>query len=289
MNVDYKMTPPKTAKDEIKHPKLAVEGVIPKLGSSILVVGKSGSGKSCLCHNLLKDPKFYGGAFDKIFIVSATGDTDDILDGLHVPENHIFSDLEEGSKAIDMLQKHQSEMIAKKGNGKAPQIGLVLDDCIGDNNFLQSAPFLRSFIASRHFNKTTFLCSQHLRKVPKICRLQAGMIVLFPSSQSETDTICDEYCPPGLNKKQFQAMLEDAWEQPYQFMSIHMKQPMATRYRKGLAQVYNLEEYKDKKKRNVRDAFGEVSGEPRQSKLSAFGRSSTSNWAGSFERQAEES
>jgi len=245
----YKMVPPKTQKDDIKHPELALKGVIPKLGSSWLIVGRSGSGKSVLIHNLIKDRKFYGGAFDKLFIVSATGETDDILEGLHVPDNHIFSNLGEGSKAIDLIQKHQSNMISKKGNGQAPQIGLILDDCIGDNDFITSAPFLRSFIACRHYNKTTFLASQHLRKVPKICRMQAGCIALFPSSQSETNTICDEYCPPGLSKYQFQCMLEDAWREPYQFMSIHMKQPLNLRYRKGLAEVYNLDDFKHLKKK----------------------------------------
>lgn len=294
MNVDYKMVPPKTAKDDIKHPELAMKGVIPKLGSSILVVGKSASGKSVLIHNLIKDPKFYGKAFDKIFIVSATGETDDILDGLNVPDSHIFSDLGEGAKAIDMLQKHQAEQISKKGNGKAQQLGLILDDCIGDNDFITSAPFLRSFIACRHFNKTTFLASQHLRKVPKICRMQAGMVVLFPSSQAETNTICDEYCPSGLTKYQFQCMLEDAWKEPYQFLSIHMRQPMATRYRKGLAQVYNLDDFKGlvNKKRtrgDVHDAFGTFGDERRQSKLSAVGRSTASDRSSSFERQTEES
>ncbi len=295
MNEVYKMTPPKTAKDDIKHPELALKGVIPKLGSSILIVGKSGSGKSVLIHNLIKDPKFYGNAFDKLFIVSATGETDDILDGLNVPDNHIFSDLGEGSKAIDMLQKHQSEQISKKGNGKAPQLGLILDDCIGDNDFITSAPFLRSFIASRHYNKTTFLASQHLRKVPKICRMQASMIVLFPSSQSETNTICDEYCPPGLSKQQFQCMLEDAWKEPYQFLSIHMKQPMATRYRKGLAQVYNLDSFKVIKKRSrdvsefAHNSIGAIGNEYRQSKLPANSRPTANNRSGTFERQIEES
>jgi hypothetical protein len=293
MNVKYDMEVPKTAKDQIKHPKLAEDGVIPKLGSSFLVVGKSGSGKTVVICNLLKQKHFYGGSFDKVFLISATGDCDDILDVLKIPEDHVFSDLAEGAKAIELIQKHQATSIEKKGNEKADQIGIILDDCIGDSKFIQSAAFLKSFIASRHHNQTVFLATQHLRKVSKICRMQASCIILFPSSQSETDTIIEEFCPPGLYKHQFQVMLEDAWAEPYQFISIHMKQPMATRYRKGLAEVYDLNLFKtiEKKKRpraneslTAINTVGPISGE---SQLSSSHTETVTN-PGSDQRQTAE-
>ena len=53
MDIKYTIEPVKTSKDEIKSPKLAELGVIPKINSSIIIVGKSGSGKSVLLHNLL--------------------------------------------------------------------------------------------------------------------------------------------------------------------------------------------------------------------------------------------
>ena len=75
MNKDYDIRPVKTSKDAIKHPKLSEEGVIPKLNCSTILVGKSGSGKSVLLHNLLTRKEFFHGHFDKIFLISPTGET----------------------------------------------------------------------------------------------------------------------------------------------------------------------------------------------------------------------
>ena len=49
----------KTIKDQIVHPKLSEDGVIRKLSTSTILVGRSGSGKSVLLHNLLTQPEFF--------------------------------------------------------------------------------------------------------------------------------------------------------------------------------------------------------------------------------------
>ena len=73
MNQVYNIDPPKTSKDEIKQPALADAGVIPKLNTSNIIVGKR-SGKSVLLQNLITKPEFYGNnVFDKIFLISPTG------------------------------------------------------------------------------------------------------------------------------------------------------------------------------------------------------------------------
>ncbi len=243
---DYKLEMPPTQKQKIKHPKSAEQGVIPKLGSSLMIIGKSGSGKSVLLYNLLHDKRFYNGAFDRIFLFSATGDVDDILDQLNLEPGQIFTDLKEGIEGLKMIQNHQKHEIATHGNVKALQYALVFDDVIGDSHFITSPPFLRSFIAPRHHNETTFLCSQHLRVVPKKCRMQASWIALFPCSKSEMETITEEYCPSFLSKRSFERMLEDVWKSsPFQFLSIHMKQPEDKKYRMGMTQVLDLEAYRN--------------------------------------------
>lgn len=72
MNKDYKIEPVRTSKDLIKHPALSEEMVIPKLCTSTILVGKSGSGKSVLLHNLMTRKEFFAGHFDKIFLISPT-------------------------------------------------------------------------------------------------------------------------------------------------------------------------------------------------------------------------
>ena len=80
MDKDYEIKPVATSKDQIKHPLLAEQGVIPKLNTSTILVGKSGSGKSVLLHNLLTRSEFFDKYkyFDNIFIISPTAECDDI-------------------------------------------------------------------------------------------------------------------------------------------------------------------------------------------------------------------
>jgi hypothetical protein len=56
--------------------------------------------------------------------------------------------------------------------------------------------FTRCFYQVRHVNCTTFICTQHFRKVPKICRLQANFVFFFQGSQAEVEIITEEYAPP---------------------------------------------------------------------------------------------
>jgi len=242
MNIEYKIEPPKTGKDKIKHPKLAEEGVIPKLGSSIILIGVTKSGKSVLLQNLLSRKEFYGNAFDQIFLISMAGD--DTLDSLDIPEECTFHDVKKAEAALKVIQTHQKTQIAKHGNHKASQFAIVLDDIIGESKFMKSSAVIQSFIANRHANETVFLCSQHLRSVPKVCRLQASFVCIFQCSRREQEVMIDEYCPPNLNAKQFTRLMEDVWTEPFQFLTIHRLWPLKERYRVGLGQAIDLDYYR---------------------------------------------
>jgi hypothetical protein len=215
-----------------------------KIQFAILIVGRSGQGKTTCMYNLIADKRFYGGFFDDMYLCSSTADVDDILNGLKIKDTHKFTDLKQAISALKLVQDAQKRDIAKNGPDKVKQLAIILDDCIGDIKFMNSASFRDSFIAPRHVNNTTFLSTQHLRRVPKIARMQAAMVIIFPCSLSEMDTVCEEYCPPGLHKLQFHKMLMDAWDEPFSFISIHNKQPMEKRFRKGIAKIFDLDHYR---------------------------------------------
>ena len=52
--MDLSIKPVKTSKDQIRQPKLSDLGVIPRLGSSSLLVGKSGCGKTTLAKEYIQ-------------------------------------------------------------------------------------------------------------------------------------------------------------------------------------------------------------------------------------------
>ena len=240
----YLIHPVKTSKDDIKQPLLAEEGIIPKLGSSIIISGKSGSGKSVLLYNLMTRKEFYLGAFSKIILISPTAEQDDVQLALKIPQSCIFTDLKQAVGALQIIERIQTTHIQKVGSGKARRICIIYDDVVGHTKFMNSPEFVGSFIRSRHWNCTTFLLTQSFMRVPRICRLQASFIVFFPLSRSEANTVIDEFCPPKTTAQQFERMLMEVLDEKYQFFVVNMRVPIPIRYRKGLGEIINLDEYK---------------------------------------------
>jgi nicotinamide riboside kinase len=238
----------KTEKDAIVQPRLAEMGIIPKINSSILLVGVSGSGKSTLCHNLVSDPRFYNGTktFDLMFLISPTGLADDVQKQLGIPDDQVFTDLhKEGVPALEKIQASQEEQIQKVGAKHAPKVLVIFDDVIGDQKFMREQAFVKSFIACRHFNMTSILCTQHYRRVPRVCRLQANWLAFFALSNTEVETLHEEHAPPNMSKKGFFRLCTETLAEPYSFLVVDMKAPWEKRFHKGLSEVINLDYYRE--------------------------------------------
>jgi hypothetical protein len=237
-----------TEKDKVKQPPLAKHklGIIPKFNSSLLLIGKSGSGKSTLLANLVSDKRFYGDkCFDLTFLISPTGEADDIQKSIKIPPNQVFTDIMgDGIPALAAIQAHQEKDIKENGAAKAKRILIIFDDVIGNEKFMREPAFVKSFIACRHYNCTTILCSQHFTRVPRVCRLQANYCAFFAVSNSEAELLAEEHGPPQMHKKQFLKMIDDTLKDPYSFLGINLKQPWETRFRKNLNEVINLDYYR---------------------------------------------
>ena len=244
MNKDYKIVPVKTEKDAITHPKLSMEGVIPKLMTSNVIVGKSGSGKSVLLHNLMTRANFYLGAFDRTILISPTGETDDVQKALKIKPSLIFTDMVEAVTVLEKIEELQEKAIKEKGAAKAPKICVIMDDCAGDCKFMASKAFINLFIKARHYNVTVWFLTQHWKRLPRIARLQASTIYFYAVSGAEVESLAEEFSPPGMNKKSFTRLIDDALREPYAFLTIDMKSPWPLRFRSGLATVIDLDKYR---------------------------------------------
>jgi ABC-type dipeptide/oligopeptide/nickel transport system ATPase subunit len=239
---EYTIEEKKTRKDDIIQPPDVEAGIIPPLGSSLILCGKSGSGKSTLLASLLNDEKgrFYTGFFDHVFLFSPTAGGDDIQKQYGVTENHVFTDLEESIEILQTIQEAQKEAVKQAGADKAPNYALIFDDIIGDTKFMNSKEFVKCFYQSRHINCTTFLCTQHYKRVPRVCRLQAGFVCFFKGSRSEVEMICEEFAPPLIHKDHFTAIVDGVTSKPYAFFTINMKVDWTERFRNCLWPVIHI-------------------------------------------------
>jgi hypothetical protein len=237
----------RTSKDQILNPKYSEANIVPKLGTSSVMNGTTGQGKSTLLTNIVSSKRFYGGSlpngedvFAHRFLISPTAEGDDVQKKLGIEEDCTYTNLEEAPELIQVLMDDQKEKIKETSSAMAPQVLLIYDDVISNPAFMRTDQFIKSFIASRHFNLTVFVCSQSWTAVPRRCRLQAKNIFFFASPLSEVELLCQEYCPPNMTKKQFFKMVDYCTSEPYSFLYINKSVQMEDRFRKRLGEVINL-------------------------------------------------
>ena len=243
-----------SAKSNIQNPPLSENDVIPKLGTSCIFNGTTGMGKSTLLANLVSDERFYGYnekmTFDHRFLFSPTAEGDDVQKKYSIDEGNTFTDLLEAPYIIGVIMEEQKKMVKEYGSDKAPQVLIIYDDVISNPDFMRADEFIKSFIASRHYNLTTMICSQSWTAVPRRCRLQARNIFFFASPQSEVELLALEHCPPRYSKKQFMSLVNWATYEPYSFLYINKSAQMKDRYHKNLDEIIDLDAFRKRVSQN---------------------------------------
>ncbi len=236
----------KSNKNKIKNPPRAETNIIPRLGTSCIFNGTTGMGKSTLMTNLLTQKRFYPmKTFTHRFLISPTAEGDDVQKALKIPRLNTFTNLKEAPYYLKIIMDAQKKKIKKKGSHKAPQILIIYDDVISDPLFMRTDEFIKSFIASRHYNLTVMLATQSWTACPRRCRIQARNIFFFAAPLSEVEKLCEEHCPPRFTKQQFFLMVAWATDRPYSFLYINKSVPMQDRFRKNLDQIINLDVFRN--------------------------------------------
>lgn len=238
MNRKYNLEVPKTSKDRIEQPQIALDGVLPKLHFSMLIVGSSGSGKSVLAYNIIN--QFYKDCFDMIILISPTGTSDDVQAALNLPRSRVITDLTLANDALKKIMQVQDETIKKEGYEKAKNILIYFDDVVSDYSFMNSNEVVTAFIRNRHYKFSTLLCSQYYKLIPRKIRMQSACNIFFNCSETEMNTIAEDFEPPGVTRKEFVRTLQDILASPYQFITIAMRSPWAERFRMGLAEIIHF-------------------------------------------------
>lgn len=240
-----------TSKDLIEQPRLAQDErmIIPRRGHSIIINGASGSGKSTLLSNYLTGKQFFGkceekpeGWFDEVFLFSPTADGDDVQKSYGIKKKHVYTDLDEAPELIKVILDSQKAKLS--GGGKAHKVGqfaVIFDDVIGETSFLGTKEFMQTFYMVRHRNCTTFICAQHYKKIPKVCRQQASFIHFFAGSAAEVEQVVEDFAPPLYSKNEFRDIVCEATKGKHAFLTICMKVDWEYRFRRNLDEFIKLD------------------------------------------------
>lgn len=216
--------------------------IINKFPSMLLCVGKSGSGKSNVIANMMMKKEFLGKFFDQVYLFSPTAKSDDLVEHLKLKKENIVDKLDKSAIVkLNKIVDDNTEKIKKNGiasTARNSKILIICDDCISHKLFIKSDILIMLATAGRHALISTIICTQSYTKVPRVIRLQAQGLIIFPSSNDEIELLADDLTPPNVSKKHFIEMIKYATDEPYSFLFVnHHVKNQRDKFRKNFNEI----------------------------------------------------
>ena len=198
----------------------------------LLVIGRTGSGKSGVLGNLLlrKDGLRNYYKPENIFIFSGSLKGDEklkiMIDELDIPESNLFNNFDEevGHVIYDEIVNNYNE---KVNNGEKPEHTLFIFDDLGFTNKMNKSKkdsmLDRIFCNGRKFLVSTVTLNQKMTQLSTCAREQASSVILFSSSNKQLDLVEADFNYLNTeknNRKQFFKMIKDNTADIHDFIII---------------------------------------------------------------------
>ena len=222
------------------HIKQGKSDVLPSLPLRVLFLGNSGSGKSNLISTLITDPRFYRGAFAKIYWFSPTAKIDDSLEPVreYIDDNLVQSQSEDPSfyevldtealaKIISRAKSVMEYLKKEKPRRKYADNTLIVVDDLADTVDHKAQMLVNQlFIKARHYGISTIISTQKLRLPLVTQAVRVNITALFVvgklRNQSDLwDGIIYEYSAL-VDKAKLLAAYKQATDIPYNFLYINL-------------------------------------------------------------------
>ncbi len=243
--------------------------ILPSHPFSMSLVAPKGSGKTTLLANLLTNPVFYKGTFERIIIMCPTAKADekytyimehevlgkskkkDVLpdkdlkhkaipvtdtdkkkkDELKINPADMVTDPEKFIPFLKDLRTEYTKLFEAEGKKALPKTLLLLDDCLG-LDILRNRTLINWLANTRHLNTSVIISLQRWCSIPKTIRLNCTYAIVFPIWDStEIKTIYDEN-GSKFNFKQFQELITDLFDASDRraFLCINNANPPSHRF-----------------------------------------------------------
>lgn len=241
-----RIVPIKTRAKELPQPKeMAKRGI--KHPFSCMIVGSSGSGKTTVGANMLRNKKMFYKYFHKVYLFSQTAGMDPTLQALKIPKEQIISK--------DMLENLENlvkncEFDMEESGGKiqnTDRVCVIFEDATAmPKKFLNSEAMLKCFCQNRHLNMSSIFIVHKYKAMPRTCRLQANHIFFFPGTNSEKKALMENVNSPRYpSKKEFELMLDEAFRPEKNnikpFLHANMKAKLEERFRKSFDSILDYD------------------------------------------------
>ena len=188
---------------------------LPKPVFRLLLIGKSGSGKSMIIANMILNKDWYwkngSPIWDQIYIMSPTISFDPVWKSL-TKEPKVL-------ERLSMTDKFDLNTIKGILNSGTRNLKLfILDDFISHVKKQQEMADL--FFRSRHINMSVVLVSQsYTSSIPKTIRLNASDYIIFDfGSEKERKIMKEELSTKEVSGEDFVNMMQWATEDKFEFL-----------------------------------------------------------------------
>ena len=238
----YDIVPIETDKTKLPQKASSKQNITPMYPFSMVLSGRSGSGKTQLLLNMLTRKDLLGDFYHKIIIFSPTaGDLDDTYSTLKLPPENFIKKFD--SSMLETILNNRKAEIKKDGIekvGRHNRVILIFDDMIAERKFLESKENLMLFTLLRHYLISVVVLSQSFKKIPRSIRINSNFTCIFPSLESEIAIMIEEITPAGVSKKAFRKIIDYCTEGRYDFMTINNHAPPKERIRKNLYDIIDV-------------------------------------------------
>lgn len=205
----------------------------------LLIIGKSGDGKSGYLGNLLLRKEFYRDDFlpENIFIFSGSVNGDKklqtIIDEIEIPETNIFSGYDEDNlegvydHLVDEFNDNVEDGIKDK---KKLNSIVILDDLAFNNSFKDKGKndmIRKVYMNGRKYSISIMILSQKYSAVSTSIRENITGLILGKSSNKQLEMVSDDhnYLKGKDSKKRFIDMVKSATDKPFSKFIINFTQP----------------------------------------------------------------
>jgi len=235
----YSIKPLKSERHKIKRTKEQEAYIMPNMGT-LNVVGRTGSGKTTIIINLLKNRNMLKDVFDIIYVFTMTPATD-LLE--HVPdikEENVFND--DPEKLQELINKSKN-MMKNIPFEDVPNVLFILDDIVQSTKMMNSKAMKDIYYGSTHYKCNLWMLSQNYKSIPKKLRCNThGIILCHGITNGEKEAFTEEWQSAFMDKKRFLKLVDYALENPYSFIFVnatHTNKKEA--YRKGFNEILIIE------------------------------------------------
>tara|TARA_R110001592_G_scaffold19427_5_gene79723 strand:+ start:1946 stop:2707 length:762 start_codon:yes stop_codon:yes gene_type:complete len=193
----------------------------------LLIISKSGDGKSSYLGNLLLRDEFYRKDFlpENIFIFTGSKHGDKklktIIDELDIEDSNVIDGYDEDmlDAIYDMLVDNFNEKVEDKVKDKKQLNSLIiLDDLSFNNSFKDKGKndmIRKLFMNGRKYSMSVVIISQKYSSVSTAIRENATGLIIGKSSNKQVDLINDDHNYLKSGRKEFIKLFRETTDTPY--------------------------------------------------------------------------